>query len=212
LQSFVVFLSHTRHIGQLSTNARWALGETVQNHRHRIMFVAAALVAAGSLLEAAPAQDRGSAEAIVERLAACREIDDSMPRLACFDTSVANLISARDEKELVVLDRDDVRTAKRKLFGFSLPQIKLFGGADGDDENGIEPEVKEIESSITEARDIGAAKWLFILADGTAWQTTEASSRIFPRKGDPIRIEAALLGSYKATIDGRATVRVKRIR
>jgi hypothetical protein len=45
------------------------------------------------------------------------------------DTKVAALQLAQEQRQIVIVDQQEVREAKKGLFGFSLPQIKLFEGA-----------------------------------------------------------------------------------
>jgi hypothetical protein len=119
--------------------------------------------------------------------------------------SGAAIAGAREQRQIVVLDREGVRQAKRSVFGFSLPRIKLFGG--GDDE----PEVSEITDDIASARDIGHGKWLLRLKDGTVWQTTEAQLGFDAKAGEQIRIQSGALGSYRASVNKGRVVRVKRV-
>ncbi len=156
----------------------------------------------------ATAQDRTgqSSSALTDGLLSCRQIAEPTERLACFDRAAGTFADAREKREIVVLDRADVRRAKRSLFGFSLPRIRLFGGSEAD-----EPEVREIESTLTSARSAGGNRWDLGLADESRWQTTDARSTFFPRVGEPVKIEAGILGSYSAKIGNSRSVKVKRI-
>ena len=168
-----------------------------------------ALVLVGS--SAANAQEtQGVANDLIARLEGCRRVDGSEPRLACFEAASAALIAARDRKEVVLVDREGVRKVKRSVFGFSLPKIHIFGG--GSDNDAAEPEVKEIESTLSAVRQAGYGLWSLQLADGSVWQTTEQRTGFAPAAGQPIKVEASILGSYKATIRGRSAGKVKRIR
>lgn len=166
------------------------------------------LLCVTSLALPAAAQTQERAEnpgKVIDDLIACRGIADSGARLACLDRATAVIAGARERRQIVVLDREGVRQAKRSVFGFSMPRIKLFGG--GDDE----PEVTEITDHITSARDIGHDKWLLRLKGGTTWQTTESQLGFMVKAGEPIRIEAGLLGSYKASVNKGRSIRVKRV-
>ena len=104
------------------------------------------------------------------------------------------------------MDRTAVREARRGLFGFSLPKLKLFGGGDDDDQD----DVKEIESTIAGLRSASDGYPIFTLADGARWKQTEG--RIwFPKVGTAIRIKRAALGSYMGTIDKRSGIRMMRL-
>ena len=157
----------------------------------------------------AVAQDQpGQADRLVDALAQCRSVAPDA-KLACFEMAATALIAARDKREIAVVDREGVRQAKRSVFGFSLPKIRLFGrSGDADD---VEPEVKSIETSVTSVGVAARTLLTLRLADGSTWQTTE-QARFAPKVGDPIKIEAGILGSYKAAIRGRSIGKVKRVR
>lgn len=166
------------------------------------------LAAIAALVPAAAcAQGRNDKPAqVVDDLLACRAIADSAQRLACFDRTAATLGTARESKKIVILDREGVRDAKRSVFGFSLPNIHLFGG--GDDE----PQVTEINDTIVEAREVEHGFWVIRLKDGGMWQTTETRMSFDAKAGQTIRIKAGALGSYKAWVGGGRVIAVKRLR
>lgn len=167
-----------------------------------------AIVTASLALSPGHAQNRDSAIAITDDFTKCRDITLADQRLACFDRTAAVLVAARESGEIVVIDREGMRDAKRAVFGYSLPQIPLFGRGRT---NRGEPEVNEISTTITSARQDRSGMYLLGLADQSRWQTTEARTGLFPAPGKAIRIAAGLLGSYTATIDGGRSVKVKRV-
>lgn len=176
-----------------------------------------ALILGITLLAAVPAaaQDASSearADTLAGALASCRAIAADAERLACFDKAAAALLAARDAGQVVILDREGMRRAKRRVFGFQLPRLGLFG--DGDDADGKgEPEVKEIESTLTRVVPIGGGLYILALADGSQWQTTEGRTNFAPRKDQAIKVEAGILGSYTARVTGAGRgVKVKRVR
>ena len=146
-----------------------------------------------------------AAEGPVERLVACRQISGNAERLACFDRTAASLDDARRKKDVVVLDRAEVRQAKRSLFGFSLPSIRLFGSG-GDDEA-----LRQLVGRIEDVSSLAGGLLRFRLVDGGLWETTEAVM-VPLRKNDEVTIKAGTLGSYVATAPGRRAVRVRRLR
>lgn len=154
----------------------------------------------------AAAQEKPGGDA-VDAVVACRDVADTAARLACFDQRVAALADAKQRKDIVVMDREGVRAAKRGLFGFSLPRIKLFG--DGKDDG--ETDVKQIDGIVTTARAGVGGLTTIALKDGTVWQTTEARMGFSPRSGDEITITAGTLGSYIAKIKGGRSSKVKRV-
>lgn len=157
-------------------------------------------------LVANPAQARqttdGSAK-LVDALNDCRAIEDPDERLACYDRAAGALVQARERKEIVVLDREEVQQTRRSLFGLSLPRLGLFG-ADG------EP-LKEISGKAESVAQVESDRWQVRLDDDSRWQTTESARGFPPRTGESVTIRRAALGSYLASFDGRRALRVKRV-
>lgn len=176
----------------------------------RTVFTAIVTVAIGfSAMPTWAQEEAGRADRLIDALAQCRTIADATPRLACLDAASAAILSARARKEVVVIDREGVREAKRSIFGFSLPKIRLFGrGTDAED---VEPEVTSIDSKVTAVALVQRTFWTFRLANGSQWQATEAF-RYPPNVGDEAHIEAGILGSYRASFGGRSAGKVKRVR
>ncbi|MBB4619074.1 hypothetical protein [Sphingomonas abaci] len=161
------------------------------------MVMAAALVAQGAT---PPPADRA-----FERLTACRRIAADAERLACFDQAAAALDDARRRKDVVVLDRAEVRQAKRSLFGFSLPSIRLFGQGEDD-----EP-LRQLVGRVEDVSGLPGGLFRFRVEGGGSWESTEAAM-VPLRKGDAVTIKAGTLGSYVASAPGRRAVRVRRLR
>ena len=84
------------------------------------------LVIAMGLAPAAPSQTPRHRPELFGKLIDCRAILDNGQRLACFDQAAAAVDAAERNKELVVVDRREIRETKRSLFGFTLPRISLF--------------------------------------------------------------------------------------
>lgn len=169
--------------------------------------VSATVVTAGGLGNPAAAQELDRRKALTTpptvytELMACKDVADPKVRLACYDEKVASLQTAQSSNQVVIADREQVREARRGLFGLTLPRIKLFDG-DGDEGD----EISEIDGVVQSARKIRSGKWLIGLEDGAVWQQTEPprSSQRDPKAGDSIVIKRAALGSYMAKInDGR---------
>lgn len=173
-----------------------------------LLLIAAPAVAADKPKQAPPA--------VVQKLLDCRALTDATARLACLDAGVAALAGAVESRDVLVADKEEVKKARRGLFGLSLPSFNLFG-ADKDeaaagekkDERGA---LTEIEATITAARPSRAGGWRFVLDDGSVWlQTDNETYRHDPRPGMKIRIRKGAIGSYLANVDGQSAVRVKRI-
>ncbi|MBX9883700.1 MAG: hypothetical protein K2X68_01880 [Novosphingobium sp.] len=142
---------------------------------------------------------------VFEAVVNCRTLTSDSERLACYDRSVAALASAREKQEIVVADRATIRETKKGLFGFTLPKLRLFGEAERDGD-----EVKEIETTVTAVRDTADGLAIFTLADGARWKQTDGGNT-FAKPGIGIRIKRGTLGSYLASIDKGAYVRVVRL-
>ena len=172
-----------------------------------------AIVSLTTFILASPALAKDDKEAqltkppaIYTELVACKTIADAQQRLACYDEKVVALETAQTNKQVVIADREQVKEARRGLFGLSLPRIKLFGG--GNDEGA---DISQIESTITSIRQLRGGKLVLSLEDGATWQQTEVRSMRRPRKGDPIVIKRAALGSYTAKVKDGRSFKVKRI-
>lgn len=141
-----------------------------------------------------------------EAVIACRDVTDSAARLACFDKSVTVLDQAKQDEDLVIVSREEVRKTRRGLFGLSLPSLRLFGGGNGDDK---EEAITEIDSTIASISR-GQSGYVFVLEEGAVWVQTDRSYINKPKEGMPIHIERAAMGSYFARVNDGVAIRVKR--
>jgi hypothetical protein len=142
---------------------------------------------------------------LLQTFTQCRSIGDNDARLACYDRAARAMDDARRKKDIVVLDRQEVQKAKRSMFGFSLPSIKLFG--DGDDD----AQLKQLVGTLRSSTGLPGGLMRFTLDDGGMWETTE-QAMVRLREGDVVTIKAGTLGSYIANAPGRRAVRVRRLR
>ena len=117
---------------------------------------------------------------IFQDVVQCRAIADAAQRLACFDRSVGALATAQANKDVYVADKDAIREARRGLFGFSLPKMKIFG----DDDMG--EDVDQIETTIAGVGQ-GQKGYIFTLKDGARWMQTDGAYMDKPedRRDDP---------------------------
>jgi hypothetical protein len=172
----------------------------------KTMKLVCALLLAGIVITPAMAKETAPGRAqLFQRLVDCRAIKETADRLACYDREVASLDAAERSKDVVIVDKEQVREAKRTIFGLALPNIKLFGGGDDADE------VKQIESKITSARE-GVEGWTIWLADGSIWQQTDTNPFYrTPKPGLDVIVKRAALGSYIMRVGGSPGVKVKRV-
>lgn len=136
----------------------------------------------------------------------CRAVTDAAARLACFDREVTAVAAAEARQDLVVIDRAKVRTARKTLFGFSVPDLGIFGG--GADEEGV----NRIEGRLASAGRNPDGRWTFRLTDGARW--VQADSRelaIDPVAGQTIAIRKAAMGSFLANVNKQIAIRVRRL-
>lgn len=155
---------------------------------------------------------------LLQRLVDCRTITDSNARLACFDERVAAFDTAEKNRDVVVVDRAQVREARKSLFGLSLPSLKIFGDGkeDGTKEDrrarrAGDEEMTELDTTIARASYAGD-HWVFVLADGAKWQQTDGNMLVKePKAGDPIHIKKGAMGSFLANVNKQIAIRVQRV-
>lgn len=176
--------------------------------RHRVapLFVSLACL----LPTVAPAAERRS-DSLVSTMKACATIPVDQ-RLGCYERSTSDLLEALDKREIRIIDREALQSAKRSLFGFSLPHLNLFGNSQDDPRAATDTDVKEITSTVTAVRQVSYGLWGITLSEGGEWQSLTDSPAFAPRKGDTMTIKAGLLGRYTARIGSGRAVDVKRIR
>jgi hypothetical protein len=141
---------------------------------------------------------------IFQDVVQCRAITDAEKRLACFDRSVGALATAQANRDLYVADKEAIREARRGLFGFSLPKMKIF--ADDD----MDQDISQIETTIASVSQ-GPKGYIFTLKDGARWVQTDGAYMDKPKVGATIRIKRAVLGSYFASINGKPGFRIDRV-
>ena len=144
----------------------------------------------------------------VTALQACRTKADAAERLACYDKAVDVLSAATASRDLVVIDKAEVKSARKGLFGFTLPRIPFLSGRDGDPDD--DADARELQTTIISARRWNRIYWRFSVEGGAIWETTE-DKRGFtdPKPGVAVVIERGTLGAYYAKVGrgGRAAVR-----
>ena len=171
----------------------------------------------GTFLAAAPARAAdpppAPPPAVLQKLLDCRSIADAGQRLACLDAGVGALAAAVEKRDVLVADREQVKKARRGLFGITLPSFNLFGASkDADEDTDEQGALKQIEATITAARPGSGGNWRFVLDDESVWVQTDG--RAFPRDpraGMKIRIRRAAVGTFFANVDGQIAVRVRRV-
>lgn len=146
--------------------------------------------------------------ALVAALDACRPISDPTQRLACFDKASAALIDASRTGQVSVVDRGELRQARRSLFGFQVPKLPFFSG-----DRSAEDDTGELESVIVAMKELPNERYRITIQDGNAvWETTETRINLWPPKtGQKIKILRGPMGSYFLRFDGQLGVKGQRV-
>ncbi len=170
-------------------------------------FAALMLVAASPLA----AQDDKGESAYVTALRACQAKTDPADRLACYDTAVASIVAASSEGEVRVVDREEVRQTRRKLFGFALPDLGIFGGRSDKEDPEQEQEFTTLQTTIASVRQ-SAGTYVIVTQEGAEWRLDELPTRLMkPKPGQPLEIRKGALSSYVLRINGQKGVKGRRV-
>lgn len=150
---------------------------------------------------------------VLQPLLSCRQQTDPTARLACYDKAADALNAAAEDRSIVVVDKAEVQKARRSLFGFSVPSLKLFG--DDEDEKrphqAAEPEQDQITATIRSARQDADGMWIVTLEDGATWKQTGGTIALRPKPGQTVTIKKAALGSYFLRIGNASGVKARRV-
>ncbi|MCR2834849.1 hypothetical protein [Parerythrobacter lacustris] len=142
----------------------------------------------------------------LENLKQCQAIEADADRLACYDQAVGRVVTASEEGEVRLVDREDVQKTRRRLFGFTIPDLGIFGGDD-------EGDMAMLESTVKRVVSIRRDTIVFEIEEGSIWQIDDAPPRVLRRldSGTPVVFKKAALGSYFIRVDGQTGVKGKRI-
>lgn len=154
------------------------------------------------LLLVAPTES--SRNPLIDGLAHCLTVPDTDPRLQCLETAARALVDATRSRDVVVVQKDELRRVRRSLFGID---------ADGPASPAIAQErIDNLDTQIVQASRLADGKWLFRLAEGGRWQTTEPwITGSDPKAGAAVTIRRGALGSYVLHVPGERSARVHRI-
>ena len=165
--------------------------------------VAAALaLALGGTALAAPRP--ATLQAVID----CRAVSEAAARLACYDAAAARLDEAEAKGDIVVMDREQTRQARREAFGFTLPSFDLFSRGESAEK------LDRASFKVVRAWESGAnGQWSMELDSGAVWRQTDSETLSRrPKPGSTVEIRSAALGSYFMNVDGQRAIRVKRDR
>lgn len=155
----------------------------------------------------------GKAEsAYIKALRDCQSKTEATERLACYDAAVANMLAASNDGEMRVVDKAEVRETRRKLFGFVLPDLGIFGGKSDKEDPEQAEEFSALQTTIAGVRAVKGT-YVITTAEGADWQLDELPARLMkPKVGQPLEIRAGSLSSYFLRIDGQKGVKGRRVR
>jgi hypothetical protein len=169
------------------------------------------LIAVGTILgsPAAQAKERPvPASPLVTAIDHCRQIADSVQRLACYDSAAGALVTATSSGDVSIVDRSEVRKVRHSLFGFSLPKVPFFSG-----DTTVNEAQSNLDSTIVSVRPLANGYFRIVIADNNAvWETTDDSISFSPpQPGQKIEIVRGALGNYFIRVNGQIGVRGHRI-
>lgn len=180
----------------------------------RIRSAATASVAVAAMIATAPlaAADEKGESTYIKALRECQAKTDAAARLACYDTAVGTMLSASSDGEMRVVDKAEVRETRRKLFGFALPDLGIFGGKSDKEDAAQAEEFVALQTTIAGVRSVKGT-YVLTTAEGAEWQLDEVPARLMkPKAGQPLEIRAGAFSSYFLRIDGQKGVKGRRVR
>lgn len=171
----------------------------------------AALIAMSFAAQPALARDEeGPAlPPLYQKLIDCRAVSDQAARLECYDRQTSALDEATRKREIVISDRNNLKAARRGLFGFAAPIGRLmgFGGDDNDAE-----QIKEVESKVAGVRHASAG-WRLDLEDGSTWEQNDTRDFVLsPKIGNSAKISRGVLGTYFVSVEGQRAIKMRRVK
>lgn len=160
--------------------------------------------AALAISSTANAQNSTASQSFRELLD-CKRILDDQQRLACYDRAVTIVTAATERQDIIVTDKREIRQARKKLFGFSLPDSPLLGQPDAE-------ESSRLEAAIISARRNRDGGWIVQLAEGGTWEQVDSKALpLSPKTGQKVVVTKGALGSFFVSIDGPGALKMRRI-
>ena len=178
----------------------------------RVIPLAILLGSVAALIGSAPAlaakkPSEPARAAVVQAVSDCRKLTDDAFRLACYDKAAASFDQAEQQGQVVVIDREQVKTVRRQTFGLTLPAFTVFNK--GPKEDHVDNVLLTLETVTQEP----GGKWVMTDADGVTWAQTDSDFvETPPHKGSTLKVRSGSLGSYFCNIDGQRAIRCQRQR
>lgn len=160
------------------------------------------LIAATFVALPADAQQRDASARVLDSFVACRSIADSTSRLACFDRATATLEASVKANDVRIVDRADIRKARRSLFGLSVPTLAVLGEGPGESKRDA---FTEITATVAAARPSRNGRIDITLSgdDAAVWEATDPMP-FPPKAGAEIRIRKGMMGGFFMNVGGRS--------
>ena len=170
-----------------------------------------------ALLLTAPAlaaDDRGRAsDRALAPLVVCRPIPDSRARAACYDAALDKLQQSVADRNIVVMDREQVKEDRKANFGFGANQqlARVASPKAPKAARVVVEDVAEVDSTVVSAAAFGYDRLMIRLANGATWRTTEPGLATPPKAGTAIHISRGVMGGFMMRIGRARAVRALRV-
>jgi hypothetical protein len=172
--------------------------------KNRMKLLIVAMLAVPLAVSAAD-KPKAAPPATIKALFDCRAIVADADRLACYDKAVGAVNTAEKAGEVIIVDRQEARAARRQAFGLDLSALSIL------DRSEEKTEVDRVIGEAVSARQGPDGRWTVVLADGAVWkQTDDQPMSKNPKKGSKVEVRKASMGSYFMNIDGQRAVRARR--
>jgi hypothetical protein len=167
--------------------------------RPALLAIAFALTAGAALAQASPEPD------VIKALKACSSIRTDGERLACYDKAAQSVTKAQETGEVIIIDKQSARAARRQAFGLELPTLSILDrGAD-------KAETETLQAKVKAARADAQGGLVVTLEDGAVWrQIDDRTLGKPPKPGETVEIRKAAMGSYLMKVGSQPPIRVRR--
>jgi hypothetical protein len=168
------------------------------------------LMMAAAAAVAAPAHNIAPSSQLITAVQACQNIKEDAARLQCYDRSVSALATANARGDVAVVDKQQMREARRSLFGFSVPKLPFFGNSKDKD---VAEEPKHLVTTVASFRSIGNGYVRVTITDPeSTWESTEATDLFDVKAGQKVTIDHGAIGSYWMEIGANRAFHAHRVR
>ncbi|MET0499314.1 MAG: hypothetical protein ABW106_13705 [Steroidobacteraceae bacterium] len=135
----------------------------------------------------------------MEEILACSAMTDDAQRLACYDEHVKPLSQAATLP--VPAPADNFGVAGSELARRQAEEKKK-----------VQQPVEPLVATVKELSSASSGELIFTLSNDQVWRQKKAGPYFPVKVGDPVRIEAGLLGSYRLALPSGRASQVTRVR